>query len=111
MKTVSLTICICTVFVIGLLANANHQQTEENRGRGNPLAGKVVILNPSAITRPHENARIEELGGKTFVVYPVQQEGEAACEFWTAIDDISRLLVFNTMQDAEAYVNNAKHKG
>ncbi len=110
MKTVSLTICICTVFVIGLLANAQNKQGLETRANENPLAGKVVILNPTSITLPHANARIEELGGKKFLVYPVQQEDGASGESWTAIDDISRILTFKSMEDAEAYIKNAKQK-
>lgn len=109
MKTASLIIGISTVFVIGLLANANIQQTDEIRGSKNPLGGKVVILNPSSAASPRENARIEELGGKKFVVYPVQQEGGATRESWTAIDDISRILTFKTMEDAAAYTKVAKY--
>ncbi len=103
MKTTSMAIGVLALLTIGLIAYGSANQVDETPKKENPLAGKVVLLIQSPGSTPRENVRIEELGGKAFLVYQVERDDGQAFESWTAINDVSRLFVFESMEDAEAY--------
>ncbi len=103
MKTTSMAIGILALLTIGLIAYGSANQVDDKPKKENPLLGKVVLLTQSPGTTPKENVRIEDLGGKAFLVYQVERGDGQSFEIWTAINDISLLLVFDSMEDAEAY--------
>ena len=88
--------------------NANEQRTASQTE--NPLHGKTVIINPSSIATPHENARMDNIGKKEYLVYQATMEGANSYESWIAIDEIDGLLVFEKLDDAKAYAERKKSK-
>lgn len=108
MKNYSLSVAVLAILLIGVVAYANNQQN--NAPEANLFHGKVVIINPSSISTPHENARIEDLAGRKYLVYQVRPEEGNAYDSWTAVEDISRLRVFQNMNDAKAFLKQEKNK-
>ena len=106
MKNLSVPLALVAVLVVGLICYGNNQQT--NSPTGNPLRGKVVLMNPSSISKPRENARIEVLADKKFVVYPVKPDDGNGYDSWIAIDEVSRMRVFNNMEDAKRTSNGSR---
>ena len=102
MKNPILAAVILALPLTAALTYANterHQQTGEN-----PLDGKVVLINPTSRSTPRSGVRIEDLGGKNFLVYPVSPKAVEPYESWMAVEDISTLRVFRSTEDAEAYL-------
>jgi hypothetical protein len=108
MKNLSVPIALVAVLVASLICYGNNQQT--NSPTDNPLRGKVVLINPSSISKPRENARIEVLADKKFVVYPVKPDDGNEYELWIAINEVSRMRVFENMEDAQAYLKRQQNR-
>ena len=108
MKNAALLIALCAILVTGVVVSANNQQAEP--ASDNPLDGKVVVINPSSISTHRKNARIEYLAGKAYVVYEVKPGAGNLYDYWIAVDEISRMRVFDNMKDAQAALDRKKVK-
>jgi hypothetical protein len=107
-KRLAVPIAVLAILVTGVIAFANNR--ENDLPNENPLDGKVVIINPSSISKPRSNARIETLAGKKYIVYAVRPEDGNPYDSWIAVDEVSYLRVFQNKEDADAYLERQKTK-
>jgi hypothetical protein len=107
-KSVAVPIAVLAILVTGVIAFANNKENE--LPKENPLDGKVVIINPSSISKPRSNVRIETLAGKNYIVYVVRPEDGNPYDSWIAVDEVSYLRVFQNMDDADAYLERQKSR-
>ena len=108
MKNLSIPFAVLAVLMVGLISYGNNQQADSPTD--NPLRGKVIVINPSSISKPHENVRIEVLAEKGFVVYPVKEDDGNVYDSWIAIEDVSQMRVFNNTEDALTYLKQRQDR-
>ena len=92
------TLAIVLTAALAYANNARPQATPD------ALFGKVIIINPTSRSTPRENARVADLGGKKYIVYPVNPEKSQPYEAWMALEDVASLRVFESTEDAYDYL-------
>jgi hypothetical protein len=117
MKNLVISIAALTVLATGALLLANNQdasaQNVASDATKNPFAGKAVIITatPGVAGAPKQNIRIERLGGREYLVFLAETDNGETYDYWRAMDEISRIRVFETMDAATTYYESRREKG
>jgi hypothetical protein len=117
MKRLAIFLAAVTILAAAAFTFANNQdaaaQDIADDASHNVFAGKAVIITatPGVAGEPKQNIRIESLAGREYLVYQVNTDGGENYDYWRAVDEISRIRVFNTMEEATAYYNSRRAKG
>lgn len=117
MKQLAITFGAFAILATGALMFINNQdaaaQSITDDGSENVLEGKAVIITATQgfAGEPKQNVRVESLAGREYLVYQVNTDSGETYDYWRAADEISRIRVFETMDEATAYYESRKEKG
>ena len=67
------------------------------------LTGKTVIVQCGPKLPPVENVKVSVIGERRFIVIPLKRDDGLAMEYWTPIDSVNSLMVFDDMEAAVKY--------
>ena len=114
MKQIGIFAAFAVALAITAIAYANNQGAENKQvlGAENVFAGKAIIITPTVgiAGTPKENVHVEILADRKFLVYKVKGE-EGEYENWMAADQVSRIRVFPSMEEATAFYDRHSEKG
>ena len=67
------------------------------------LDGKTVIVFSGPRLGPTENLKVSAIGERRFIVIPLKEDDGLTREYWTPLDSVESLLVFDDMETAVKY--------
>lgn len=117
MKQLVVSVVTVAILATGALMFTNNQdvsaQSIADDVSTNVFAGKAVIITatPGVAGEPKQNIRVERLAGREYLVYQAETESGETFDYWRAIDEISRIRVFDTMDAATTYYKTRSEKG
>ena len=117
MKQIAITLATAALLATGALTFANSQDASAQKvageGSEDVFVGKAVIITatPGVAGEPKQNIRVENLAGRKFLIYKVNTDSGESYDYWRAADEISRIRVFDTMEEATAYYKSRREKG
>lgn len=104
MKRVTL-LLVVSIVVVGVAGSMAAMQTT-SAPLDQPLAGKAVVLVKGRMAVVYENPRFESIGQHSFIVVLAKPgETEANYDLWIPLGDVTRLMVFDSKEDALTYQN------
>jgi hypothetical protein len=117
MKPLAISLAAVAILTTGALMSAsNHDVSAQgivDDASKNVFAGKAVIITatPGVAGEPKQNIRVERLAGREYLVYQAETDSGEMYDYWRAIDEISRIRVFDTMDAATTYYKSRSEKG
>ena len=108
MRRNSLMIVLLVFILIG--SNDARTQTPEQQA-GSAFGGRPVVIEKQGVRfGVSEQARFETVGSTSFVIIRIAPKNGSAYDYWQPLKEVSNIKVFDTVADAEAYVEQRDHR-
>ena len=105
MKRVTLSLAV-SIVLVGVIGSIAAMQGTSSPTTGPPTGKTVVVVAKGIDLGIRENVRFESIGQHDYIVVPMDPgETQAKHDVWLSLGEVVLLRVFDSKEDAVAYVN------